>query len=70
MGNDLQIFCCLKVGNKEYSDKAEEYIKLAKNINVDGGILHRIIDEIDTQYNSVKEGKSAFENSELTYMYR
>ena len=63
-------FCCLKVGNKEYSDKAEEYIKLAKNINVDGGILHRIIDEIDTQYNSVKEGKSAFENSELTYMYR
>ena len=63
-------FCCLKVGNKEYSDKAEEYIKLAKNINVDGGILHRIIDEIDTQYNSVKEGKSAFENSELTYMFR
>ena len=63
-------FGCLQVGEKKYNDKAEEYIKFAKNINVDSGILQKIIDEIDVQYDSVKEGKDAFENSKLTYMYR
>lgn len=65
-------FCCLNVGNKEYNDKAEEYINFAKTslVNVDGGILQKIIDEIDIQFESVKEGKDAFEKSKLTYMYR
>ena len=63
-------FCCLKIGNKDYNDKAEEYIKLAKNINNEGGILQKISDEIDIQFDSVKEDKDVFENSKLTYMYR
>lgn len=63
-------FCCLKVGNKEFNDKAVEYINDAKKINVNGEIIQKIIDEIDIQFNSVKEGNDVFENSKLTYMYR
>lgn len=65
-------FCCLKVGNKEYNEKAKEYIKEAKNVLGDEkvGILQQIIDEIDVQYDSVLNGKDAFEKSQLTYMYR
>jgi tetratricopeptide (TPR) repeat protein len=62
-------FCCLKIGNKEYNDKADKYISLAK-IETDQGILKKIIDEIDVQYKSLLAGKDAFENSELMYMYR
>ena len=63
-------FCCLKVGNKEFNDKAVEYVNEAKKINVNGEIIQKIIDEIDIQFNSVKEGNDVFENSKLTYMYR
>ena len=65
-------FCCLKIGNKEYNDKAEEYYNLAKTTlgNINGGILQKIIEEIDIQYKSVKDGKGVFENTMLTFMYR
>lgn len=62
--------CCLRLENKDFDEK--EYIKLAKTslVNIDGGILSKIIDEIEVQYNSVLNKKDAFENSKLTYMYR
>ena len=64
--------CCLRLENKDFDEKGKEYIRLAKTslVNIDGGILPKIIDEIEVQYNSVLNRKDAFENSKLTYMYR
>ena len=63
-------FLSASIGNKEYAAKAEEYISFAKNLNNPEGILRTILEEIDMQYKSVLNGKDAFENSRLTFMYR
>lgn len=64
-------FLCLLIENKEFNDKAKEYIDLAKNtLSKPEGILVKILDEINIQYESVLNGKAAFEKSELGYMYR
>lgn len=62
-------FLCILSGNNKYITEAEEYIELAKRIKSEG-IVEFILHEIDSQYKSVKEGKNAFEDSILTYMYR
>lgn len=63
-------FLSVTIGNKEYRDKSAEFIGLAKKISNPEGILVSIIDDIEEQYKSVLEGKSAFENTQLSFMYR
>lgn len=64
-------FLCLSIENKEFNDKAKEYIDLAKTtLSKPEGILVKILDEIDIQYESVLNKQDAFEKSKLGYMYR
>ncbi len=62
-------FLCILSGNNKYIAEAEKYIELAKRIKCEG-IIEFIVDEIDSQFKSVQEGKNAFEDSILTFMYR
>lgn len=62
---------CVIIGNKEYDEKAQKYIDLAKTtLSNPEGILLSILSEIDTQYESVISGGKLIDNSKLTYMYR
>lgn len=63
-------FLSASIENKKYREKGSEYISLAKALKNPEGILKPICDEIDIQYKSVLNGKYAFENSKLSFMYR
>lgn len=63
-------FLAVSIGNRECNEKAEEYISMAKKLNNPEGILRTILAEIGAQYNSVLNGRNAFETSKLSFMYR
>jgi hypothetical protein len=64
-------FLCAIVGNNEYKRKGTFFLEKAKDcLDNKDGILTRIINEMDSQYDAVLNKSDAFEKSGLIYMYR
>lgn len=62
---------CGIVGNNEYKTKGTFFLEKAKDcLDNKDGILTRIINEMDSQYDAVLNKSDAFEKSGLIYMYR